>query len=533
VNGGAQPYSYLWNDVNIQTTSNVTTLTADTFIIAITDASLCTIYDTIIISEPEQLISNVNQSNISCYGFSDGILINTTMGGVLPYSVNWQGPNAYSSNLDSIADLGIGDYILTVTDNNSCTTNATLQITEPSPLSYIVSAVNPLCYNDENGIVTLEINGGTLPYDAIYGSGINSYPTTDSIIVSGLSAGNDTLFVMDANGCIESNFINLTNPLELQTSNITSVSATCYGYSDGVVVVEVVGGNIPYEYQLLDVNNNIIGSTAAVNGLGAGEYEFIINDLNNCIISVPVTILSPNEISINQEQSCYGTLAVDVVAAVGIYNIFWENQEDSVFIDNLTPGTYNVTVIDELGCTKVDSFTIDELFEYSVYDASCLSVLDGSIEIHSISGGYPPYELSVDGNVLANDVVSSYIINDLSALLHTISLKDDIGCTLVDTINVDYVGGYDCIDEPIIISPNSDGTNDNWHPIYDIDTEIEAIILNRWGKREFYYSGNSLVFEWDGLSTNGNKLPSTDYYYIIKFKDNNYPDKTGVITLIR
>ncbi len=226
-------------------------------------------------------------------------------------------------------------------------------------------------------------------------------------------------------------------------------------------------------------------------------------------------------------------MAVDVIDAVGIYNIFWENQEDSVFIDNLTPGTYNVTVIDELGCTKVDSFTIDELFEYSVYDASCFSVLDGSIEIHSISGGYPPYELSVDGNVLANDVVSSYIINDLSASLHTISLIDDIGCTLVDTINVDYIGGYDCIDEPIIISPNSDGTNDNWHPIYDIDTEIEVIILNRWGEREFYYSGNSLVFEWDGLSTNGNKLPSTDYYYIIKFKDNNYPDRTGVITLIR
>jgi len=533
VNGGAQPYSYLWNDVNMQTTPNVTTLIADTFIVAITDAALCTVYDTIIISEPEQLISNVNQTNISCYGLSDGILINTTIGGVLPYSVNWQGPNAYSSNLDSIAELGIGDYILTVTDSNSCITSTTLQITEPSALSYVFLAVNPLCYNDANGILALEVNGGTQPYDAIYGSGVNSYPNTDSIIISGLSAGNDTLYVMDANGCIESNFINLTNPLELQTSNITSVSVTCYGYSDGVAVVEVAGGNIPYEYQLLDVDNNIVGSTTAVNGLSAGEYEFIINDLNNCTLPVPVTILSPNEISINQEQSCYGTLTVDVVDAAGIYNIFWENQEDSVFIDNLTPGTYNVTVIDELGCTKVDSFTIDELFEYSVYDASCFSVLDGSIEIHSISGGYPPYELSVDGNVLANDVVSSYIINDLSASLHTISLIDDIGCTLVDTINVDYIGGYDCIDEPIIISPNSDGTNDNWHPIYDIDTEIEVIILNRWGEREFYYSGNSLVFEWDGLSTNGNKLSSTDYYYIIKFKDNNYPDRTGVITLIR
>ena len=533
VNGGAQPYSYLWNDLNMQTTPNVTTLIADTFIVAITDAALCTVYDTIIISEPEQLISNVNQTDISCYGLSNGILINTTIGGVLPYNINWQGPNAYSSNLDSISDLGIGEYILTITDNNSCTTYDTLQITEPSPLSYVVSAVNPLCYNDANGVVTLEINGGTLPYDAIYGNGVNSYPTSDSIIISGLSAGSDTLFVIDANGCIMSNFINLTNPLELQTSNITSVSATCHGYSDGIIVVEVVGGNIPYQYQLLDVNNDIVGSTAAVNGLSAGEYEFIITDLNNCIIQVPVTILSPNEISINQELSCYGTLAVDIIDAVGIYNIFWENQEDSVFIDNLTPGTYNVTVIDELGCTKVDSFTIDELFEYSVYDASCFSVLDGSIEIYSISGSYPPYELSVDGNVLANDVVSNYVINDLSASLHTISLIDDIGCTSVDTININNVGGYDCIDEPIIISPNSDGTNDNWHPIYDIDTEIEVIILNRWGEREFYYLGNSLVFEWNGLRTNGNKLPSTDYYYIIKFKDNNYPDKTGVITLIR
>ena len=219
---------------------------------------------------------------------------------------------------------------------------------------------------------------------------------------------------------------------------------------------------------------------------------------------------------------------------MGIYNIFWENQQDSVFIDNLTPGTYNVTVIDELGCTKVDSFTIDELFEYTVYDASCLSVSDGSIEIYTFSSGaYPPYELSVDGNVLPNDVISSYIINDLSTGLYKISLIDNIGCALVDTINVDYVGGYDCIDEPIVISPNSDGTNDNWHPIYDIDTDIEVIILNRWGEQEFYYSGNSLVFEWDGLSANGNKLSSTDYYYIIKFKDNNFPDRTGVITLIR
>ena len=48
-----------------------------------------------------------------------------------------------------------------------------------------------------------------------------------------------------------------------------------------------------------------------------------------------------------------------------------------------------------------------------------------------------------------------------------------------------------------------------------------------------YVSLDSLVFEWDGLSDSGDKLPSTDYYYIIKYKNNSYSDRTGVVTLIR
>jgi hypothetical protein len=42
-----------------------------------------------------------------------------------------------------------------------------------------------------------------------------------------------------------------------------------------------------------------------------------------------------------------------------------------------------------------------------------------------------------------------------------------------------------------------------------------------------------VAFEWNGLASDGSKLPTTDYYYIIKFNNNNYPDRTGVLTLIR
>ena len=45
----------------------------------------------------------------------------------------------------------------------------------------------------------------------------------------------------------------------------------------------------------------------------------------------------------------------------------------------------------------------------------------------------------------------------------------------------------------------------------------------------------SLTFIWNGKANWGGQrdLPSSDYYYIIKFNNDNYSDKTGVITLIR
>ena len=533
VNGGTLPYTFLWSDVNMQTTPIATYLYADTFIVAVTDNSSCTVYDTVIINEPSQLNNIIVSTNISCYGFSNGTLVNTTLGGILPYTVNWQGPNSYSSNLDSIADLGIGEYIINIEDSNMCNVSDTFTITEPLPLSYVIATYNPLCFNDNNGIIDLEINGGTQPYDAMYGSGVNSYPTNDSIIITGLSAGNDTLYVIDANGCFESNFINLINPLELLIDNITEMGPTCYGYFDGVTSVTAIGGIFPYNYELLDNSNNLVGNTSVINGLDAGNYTYIVTDLNGCLISSEVNMINPDEIEILLLESCYGSLLVDVLNVNGNYQIFWSNALDSVYIDGLLPGLYNATVIDDLGCARSDSFIINALFDYTVYDASCQSIADGSIEVHNINGGYPPFSVIVNGELLAEDIVNSISINELFTSINHITLVDAIGCELSDTITLDYIGGYDCIEIPVVVSPNNDGANDNWHPIFDIDADIEVIILNRWGGDEFYYSGNSLMFEWNGLATNGGNLPSTDYYYIIKFNDNNYPDMTGVITLIR
>jgi len=173
------------------------------------------------------------------------------------------------------------------------------------------------------------------------------------------------------------------------------------------------------------------------------------------------------------------------------------------------------------------------VFDYSITDASCSKVGDGIINIDNINSGIAPYSIYLNGDLLDDNVINTMEIANLLTGAYMLTLIDNSGCEFTDSLFVDYIGGYDCIIVPIIISPNNDGANDFWHPIYDVDTEIKVTILNRWGQVEYYYQGNSVVFQWDGLGGRGNKLPSADYYYIIKYQNNSYPDRTGVVTLIR
>ena len=533
--GSGGIYSYQWNDINSQITQTAVALNAGTFIVSVTDSSLCTVYDTVVVNEPDSINIEINHLDISCYGSTDGVLASTVSGGIAPYSYSWIGPNSYSSNMDSISSLELGEYILTIIDNHGCVLLDTSVILEPAPLTFVESITNPSCFTDSNGEVNIEISGGNIPYSVIYGTFIASYPANNLAVISNLPAGSDTLYVYDANGCENSTYVNLVDPNELIIDSININNPTCFDYSDGVVSVNVSGGLLPYIYQLTDNNTGlIIDSTSSTSGLSEGTYEYQIIDVNGCVVSAVLIVEDPDEIEIVQESSCYGSILVDVLNTLGNYQIFWGGDiPDSIFIDNLSAGEYNVTVIDDAGCVKVTSFEIGELINYSISDASCLTASDGAIEIIDIYEGNPPYSLNLNNSLLADDIISTYSIDNLPIGNYSIRLVDADGCSLSDSVFVDYIGGPDCINIPVVISPNNDGVNDSWHPIYDVDTEVEILILNRWGKVEFYYKGNSIIFEWDGLNENGDQLPSTDYYYIIKFNDNAYSDRTGVVTLIR
>lgn len=552
VSGGAGGYIYDWSTGD--TASSISNLDAGTYILSVTDMVGCIVTDTFVVTEPLELTYILTSNDISCFGLSDGYTDLIVNGGTMPYSFSWTGPGNYTSIDSTINYLGEGMYHLIVTDANGCFVSDSTFVGEPSPLTTVVSHSDPLCHNSLDGSIHIYVEGGISPYTSNYGLLNPTSVLADSIIYQNLASGSNTLSVFDANNCENTYTVTLINPLELVIGNIQTNDPSCHNYSDGSASIEVVGGTLPYVYQLFDNDNNVLTGSSNTNSLSYGSYTYLVTDVNGCDDTLTFAINNPDEISINPlsvtNVNCFGentgNLEVSVSNNSGSYQIVWMPSQfntNSEVINDLIAGKYEAVVIDELGCTKVDSFFIEENdqieVDLSTLNSSCKLNADGQIVFDNIMGGVGPYNIYNNSVLVASDILNSYaiesLINTSEINAYNIVVSDNYNCQYSTTVDIGFDGGYGCINEPVVITPNYDNYNDEWIPILDLDIEIEVEILNRWGQKEFYYSGNSLAFRWNGLANWGGEreLPSSDYYYIIKFNNDNYPAKTGVITLIR
>ena len=149
--GGVSLVSYLWTPSN-QNTATATNLSAGSYDVTATDLNNCSQTETIIITEPNQLIVNLTRSgdtppfyDISCFGLNDGWAQSIPTGGVegtTGYDYQWiSGSNNISSNyyIDNL-EAGL-IYSVIVTDANGCEeTDATPVLTEP--IEFIANVIS-------------------------------------------------------------------------------------------------------------------------------------------------------------------------------------------------------------------------------------------------------------------------------------------------------------------------------------------------------------------------------------------------------
>ncbi len=197
--GGVAPFQYIWNNNPSLNTATVSSLTAGTWIVQITDQYNCIATDTLVMgNHKEPVVATVLLSPDSC-SIGKGAALAQVTGDYHPYSFQW---NSFPVQTDSIADsLFAGNYIVTVSDG-ICTASASIYIPViPGPLADFKAS--PWEVYLEDGIVAFsDLSPGPLAawlWDFMDGNSSAQQNPTHKFTTLGIF--NVTLTVTDHVGC--------------------------------------------------------------------------------------------------------------------------------------------------------------------------------------------------------------------------------------------------------------------------------------------------------------------------------------------
>lgn len=158
------------------------------------------------IEGPQALTVEVSDSPLSCAGAADAGLSAEVFGGQAPYSYEWSTGEQGSA----IADLGPGQYSLTITDEAGSIVTETIQIDTLKPLQIVLAATDLTCNETNSGSILATVSGGIPPYQFDW-TGPNSYAGSGSSITA-LAGGAYQLVVTDQRSCQQVATIALFDP---------------------------------------------------------------------------------------------------------------------------------------------------------------------------------------------------------------------------------------------------------------------------------------------------------------------------------
>jgi gliding motility-associated-like protein len=312
----------------------------------------------------------------------------------------------------------------------------------------------------------------------------------------------------------------------------------CFGGATGSVTVTGIDGVAPYEYSL---GGGAFQASGTFGNLAEGPYTITVKDAYLNTYDVPVLILQPaaaltaatSKDDVNCNGGADGMAVVLPAGGTGVYTYSWNTSP--VQIDdtarNLSQGTYTVTVTDANLCTATSDVTITEPAVLTVdatsTEAKCPDSNDGSVTL-DISGGTEPYSV-----IWLNSDNTATSRNDLLPGTYSVVVTDANGCAAAASEEVGFVGTFECVVIPDIITPDpADGHNDEWIITnIQIYPNAEIKVYSRWGKL-IYHTKNPLAEPWNGRYSNGSLVPTDSYRYVLDLHDGS-KIRSGVISVIR
>lgn len=447
--GGNGNFTYLWNDQLAQFSNPANSLVSGTYTVTVTDAAMCTATALVFVPEPDVLTTSINTTDVLCLGGNDGNAIANPLGGVAPYTYAWNTlPGQFTQEANTLIQ---GNYSVTVTDANGCTTSALTTINEPATaVSAVIDQTFESCYNQNESVAVVTPSGGT---GTNYTFEWNNNPVSTTATASDLAAQNYSVIVTDENGCQTTAEILITE-LEEITASAINVDPSCFNFSDGQLGLNIVNGGIGGG----DLNNyNYFWSNASSNqlnsNLSAGDYSLTITDAQGCTGETMFTLTQPAEITASaviDDTDCFGSadgqINIQITTQGGGFPIDsyqWDanaNNQTTQIATGLAVGNYLVTITDNTNCSAVTSFEVNQPTQieasFEVEDNPCYGDNVGTIATIT-NGGTPDYTYEWTNTDTLNIFSSTeQNLTQLYANLYTVTITDGNGCTQVEQVSL-------------------------------------------------------------------------------------------------
>ena len=360
--GAGLGYTFIWS--NNATTQNLNNIAPGPYEVTVSAGGTCTSTATYTVANAADAPSVSESITPAFCGQNSGDINLTVTGGQSPYTFLWTG----GQTTEDLGSLTSGDYSVTVSGANSCKVVETFTVPENTVVPSISGIITPStsCIAN-NGGVSISVSP-PLAYTFTWSNG----QTSQDLI--NVSSGTYTLTVNGGGACVATATFTVGSDVGTVSLSGSATDILCFGENTGAVNLTIGGGTQPYN---INWSPAFPGNQEDLSNLVAGNYSVTVTDQLGCSASANFTVNQPAaavQIVCSQSKNVSfpgagdGAGTVNLSGGTAPYTIVWSpggSQSNVVpgnfAINNLSEGSYAVTVTDVNGCTALCNFAVSIL----------------------------------------------------------------------------------------------------------------------------------------------------------------------------
>ncbi len=273
------------------------------------------------------------------------------------------------------------------------------------------------------------MNGGNGGWPVLFGE----FPFRGSSLY--LAFDEDQIFDTERSHITEEiAYVAFESVLPLSTS-ISTTQPKCFGDSDGSATATVLGGTEPYQY-----NWSNGGTNQSIDGLQADVYTVTVTDAVGITVVLEAEVTNPEHLSVSASSNnidCFGanngSASAQFSGGTGTVNYYWSTGAQGAIIDNLTPGIYEVSVVDQNQCLATNLVQVTQPEQLIVNtegeNVNCYEGADGSVTA-TFAGG------TGNVNYTWSNGETNQTIENLPTGTYQVTATDENGCTAMNSYEV-------------------------------------------------------------------------------------------------